>query len=191
MSEYREVTTRRLGGDEVVDEEVVEAPPAADEVVRTTRTTSDPLAPSRLSTTTETVTQEARPVRRRWWRRYRVPAEPAVVATEYYAAPSFGVDPAMTQFVRIMWFALGVLEALLGLRFMLALFGANPGNQFASLIYGVTGPFVFPFRTLFATPAAQGSVFEFYTLIAMALYFLLWWGIVKFVEVVTNRRVDV
>jgi hypothetical protein len=187
MSEFREVTTRRVG-DEVV-EEVVEAPSVADQVVRTTRTTTDPVAPARVSTTTETVTPAPQPVRRRWWRRYRVPAE--TVATEYYAAPSYVVDPTLSQFFRIMWFALGVLEALLGLRFVLALFGANPNNEFASLVYGVTGPFVFPFRTLFATPAAQGSVFEFYTLIAMAVYFLLWWGIVRFIEVVANRPVDV
>jgi len=189
MSEFREVRTRGVG-DEVV-EEVVETPAVADQVVRTTRTSTDPLAPSRLNTTTETVTETPRPVRRRWWRRYRVPTEPVTVATEYYAAPSYTADPTITQFFRIMWFALGVLEALLGLRFLLALFGANPRNEFASLIYGVTGPFVFPFRTLFATPAAQGSVFEFYTLIAMAVYFLLWWGIVKFIEVATNRTVDV
>jgi hypothetical protein len=186
MSEFREVTSRRVG-DEVV-EEVVEAPPA-DRVVRTTRTTSDPLAPPRVSTTTETITQEPRPLRRRWWRRYRAPAD--AVATEYYAAPSYSADPALARFFRIMWFVLGVLEVLLGLRFLLALFGANPANPFAALVYGLTGPFVLPFRTLFPTPAAQGSVFEFYTLIAMALYFLLWWGIVRFLEVVANRRLDV
>ena len=48
MSEFREVRTRRVG-DEVV-EEVVETPPVADQVVRTTRTSTDPLAPSRLNT---------------------------------------------------------------------------------------------------------------------------------------------
>jgi hypothetical protein len=188
MAEYREVTTRRAG-DEVV-EEVVETPPAAEQVVRTTRTTADPLPPT-ASTTTETVTREPRPVRRRWWRRYRVPPAPATMTTEYYAAPSYTADPALVRFFRVMWFALGVLEALLGLRFLLALFGANPRNEFAALVYGVTGPFVLPFRTLFPTPAAQGSVFEFYTLIAMAVSFLLWWGIVRFVEIATNRRVDV
>jgi hypothetical protein len=189
VTDFREVPPRRVGDDVV--EEVVETPPVGDQVVRTTRTTTDPLAPPRVSTTTETVTDTPRPVRRRWWRRYRVPAEPVSVATEYYAAPSYTTDPALAQFFRIMWFALGVLEALLGLRFLLALFGANPRNEFASLVYGVTAPFVLPFRTLFPTPAVQGSVFEFYTLIAMAVYFLLWWGIVRFIEIATNRRVDV
>ena len=184
MAEYREATTRR-SGDEVV-EEVVDTP-EAEQVVRTTRTTTDPVVSG--TTTTESVAAEPRPVRRRWWRRYRVPAEPAVT-TEDYAAPTYTVDPALAQFFRIFWFALGVLETLLGLRFLLALFGANPGNEFASLVYGVTGPFVLPFRTLFATPSAQGSVFEFYTLIAMVVYFLLWWAIVRFIEIATNRRVD-
>ena len=187
MAEYREVTTRRVG--EEVVEEVVETPAAPDRVVRTTRTTTDPLAPA--ATTVTTTATDARPVRRRWWRRYRVPAAQPVATTEYYTAPSYAGDRTLTQFVRIMWFALGVLQTLLGLRFMLALLGANPNNGFASLIYGITGPFVLPFRTLFPTPAAQGSVFELYTLIAMVVYFLVWWAIVRFVEVATNRRVDV
>ena len=186
MTEYREVTTRRVG--EEVVEEVVETPGAPERVVRTTRTTTDPLAPA--ATTVTTTATDARPVRRRWWRRYRVPAQPAV-ATEYYTAPTYTGAPALAQFFRIMWFALGVLQTLLGLRFVLALFGANPNNGFASLIYGITGPFVLPFRTLFPTPAAQGSVFELYTLIAMAVYFLVWWAVARFIEVATNRRVDV
>jgi hypothetical protein len=186
MAEYREVTTRRVG-DEVV-EEVVETPAAPDRVVRTTRTTTDPLAPA--ATTVTTTATDSRPVRRRWWRRYRVPAAQAAV-TEYYTAPSYAGDPVLAQFFRIMWFALGVLETLLGLRFVLALLGANPNNGFASLIYGITGPFVLPFRTLFPTPAADGSVFELYTIIAMIVFFLLWWAIVRFVEVATNRRVGV
>jgi hypothetical protein len=186
VADYREVTTRRVG-DEVV-EEIVESPTTAERVVRTTRTTTDPLAPA---TTTVTTTDQARPVRRRWWRRYRVPAVQPAVTTEYYTAPTYAGDPVLAQFFRIMWFALGVLETLLGLRFVLALLGANPLNGFASMIYGITGPFVLPFRTLFPTPAAAGSVFELYTLIAMAVYFLLWWAIVRFIEVATNRRVDV
>jgi hypothetical protein len=169
MTEFREVTTTRRVGDQIV-EEVVETP---------------------ASTTTVMTTDATRPVRRRWWRRYRVPAAAPAVATEYYTAPSYSADPVLAQFFRVMWFALGLLETMLGLRFLLALLGANPLNGFASLIYGITWPFVLPFRTLFPTPAAQGSVFELYTLIAMTIYFVLAWAIVRFIEVTTNRRVDV
>jgi uncharacterized protein YggT (Ycf19 family) len=128
---------------------------------------------------------------RRWWR-----DAPAVVptndvlSTEYYRAPAFGHDLALAQFVRVMWFMVGLLEGLLALRFLLAIMGANPRNAFAALVYGLTGPFVAPFRTLFATPTADGSVVELYALVAMIVYFLAWWTIVKLVAVVTNRPVD-
>jgi hypothetical protein len=175
VREYREEVVRTdpvAPTDEVVEERVV-AP--AGSVVR-----EDVVAPAPAPATT---------VRRSWWRRPTVQRD--VVSTEYYAAPSYAVDPALAQFVRVMWYLLGVLEALLAIRFILALLGANPNNGFASLIYGVTGLFVAPFRTLFATPGFGGSVFELYTLVAMLVYFLTWWAIVRLVEVVANRPVDV
>lgn len=121
----------------------------------------------------------------------REPVVRDVVSTEYYTAPAYSHDPTLAGFLRIAWFALGVLEGLMALRFILALLGANPSNAFAALIYGLTGPFVLPFRTLFATPAESGSVVELYTLIAMLIYFLAWWTFVKLVGVVSNRPVDV
>ena len=114
-----------------------------------------------------------------------------VVSTEYYSAPAYDYDPTLAQFLRVMWFMVGLLEGLLALRFMLAIMAANPRNAFAAAVYGLTGPFVAPFRTLFATPAADGSVVELYTLVAMVVYFLAWWTIVKLIGIVTNRPVDV
>ena len=83
-------------------------------------------------------------VRRSWWRRPVV--ERDVVSTEYYTAPTYALDPTLAQFVRVMWYLLGVLEALMAIRFLLALLGANANNGFAALIYGVTGLFVAPFN---------------------------------------------
>jgi hypothetical protein len=129
---------------------------------------------------------------RRWWgREAAVVPTTDVVSTEYYSAPAFGYDPALAQFLRVMWFMVGLLEGVLALRFLLAIMAANPRNAFAATVYGLTGPFVAPFRTLFATPQADGSVVELYTLVAMLVYFLVWWTIVKLIGVVTNRPVDV
>jgi hypothetical protein len=127
-------------------------------------------------------------VRRGFWRRPAVQRD--VVSTEYYTAPAY-YDSTLYQFVRMMWYLLGLLEGLLAIRFVLALLGANPNNGFAALIYAITGVFVAPFRTLFATPGFGGSVFELYTLTAMLVYLLAWWAIVRLVEVVANRPVDV
>jgi hypothetical protein len=59
------------------------------------------------------------------------------------------------------------------------LLGANPGAGFTDFIYGITGIFVAPFVSVFRVSRAQGSVFEWTTLLAMAVYFILAWGIIK------------
>lgn len=176
MREYREEVVRRTV-DPVVEPGVVVEEEVATPIV----------APAVEVVATPVV---ARRAVRRFWRREPAAARD-VVSTEYYTAPSYAYDPTLAQFLRVMWFLLGLLEGLFALRFLLALTAANPNNAFASLVYGVTGPFVAPFRTLFPTPAVGGSVFEGYTIVAMIVYFLAWWVVVKLVAVVTNRPIDV
>ncbi len=79
----------------------------------------------------------------------------------------------------IVSFIFGVLEVLLGLRFLLSIFGANRGNAFADFIYTTSGPFVAPFRGLFNTHTDFGTArFEYEVLVAMLVYVLLAWLIV-------------
>ena len=80
------------------------------------------------------------------------------------------------QVTRIVWTILGLLEVLLGLRFMLKLIAANPDSGFAAFMYGITGPFVAPFAGLVGTPTSGGTILEVTTLIAMAVYALFFWG---------------
>ena len=74
----------------------------------------------------------------------------------------------------IYWLA-GMLEILLGLRFFLRLFGANPENEFAQLINNLSAPFVAPFSTLFISPTANDAenIFDVNIIIAIAVYALL------------------
>jgi len=118
-------------------------------------------------------------------------ASPAVSVTEYASAPSYTLDRGLGRFLRAAWFLLGLLEALLALRFVLALLGANPRNDFAAAVYGLTWPFVAAFRTLFPTPASGGAVLEVYTLVAMLVFFLAWWVALKMIGVVLDRSVEV
>ena len=67
----------------------------------------------------------------------------------------------------------GILEALLGIRFVLGLLAANPTAGFAQLIYGMTAPFLAPFVGLFGQPDFGGMVFEWNALIAIVVYALL------------------
>ncbi len=83
----------------------------------------------------------------------------------------------MFQLYRIFWSILAFLEILLALRFVLRLISANAESGFGMLIYGVTGLFVAPFNGLISTPTPGGSAIEVTTLIAMAVYALIFWGI--------------
>ena len=91
------------------------------------------------------------------------------------------------QINRIFYTILGVLEILLGIRFVLHLIAANPGSGFAGFIYGITGVFVEPFNGLIGTPVSGGTTLEVTTLIAMAVYALLVWIIVRVVAIVADR----
>lgn len=86
--------------------------------------------------------------------------------------------------VRVVWYIAGVLVVLLALRFLLALLGANPGNAFAHFIYTISYPFVSPFFGIFRYNLQYGvSRFETYTLLAIAIYALVAWGIAKLITI--------
>ena len=79
----------------------------------------------------------------------------------------------VTKAQQAIFFLFGILEALLGIRFVLCLLGANPGAGFAQIIYGVTAPFLAPFVGLFGEPRFGGMVFEWNALIAIFVYVLI------------------
>ncbi len=80
---------------------------------------------------------------------------------------------------QIVWYILGLFEILLAFRFVLKLLGANAGAGFTSFIYGATGWLTAPFRAVFPTTRLEGSVFEWTTLLAMAVYWLIAYGILR------------
>ena len=87
---------------------------------------------------------------------------------------------------RVVWFIAGILLALLGMRFVFALLGASPANGLANFVYTVTHPFVAPFFSLFHynyVDVNGVSRFEIYTLVAMAIYGLIAWGIARLVTI--------
>ncbi|MEK7155311.1 MAG: YggT family protein [Patescibacteria group bacterium] len=80
---------------------------------------------------------------------------------------------------QIVWYVLGVLEALLLFRFVFRLLGANPDAGFTHFIYSVTYIFAAPFLNVFKSTRIEGSVFEWTTLLAMAVYGLIAWGLMR------------
>jgi hypothetical protein len=80
---------------------------------------------------------------------------------------------------QIVWYILSVLEVLLTFRFLLKLTGANPAAGFTDFIYTFSYPFVAPFAAVFRRTSVQGSVFEWTTLLAMLVYWVVAIGIVR------------
>ena len=80
---------------------------------------------------------------------------------------------------QIVWYILGLLESLLAFRFVLKLLAANPNAGFSEFIYSITYPFVAPFLSVFKIARVEGSVLEWTTLLAMLVYWLIAWAIIK------------
>jgi len=88
---------------------------------------------------------------------------------------------AVRRLAQLIWLFFGILVAGIGLRFALKQMAANPASPFADLVYRFTDLFLWPFTALTATPSAQGTVLEISALIAMFVYALLGWIIVRLV----------
>src|SRR5680860_786753 len=80
---------------------------------------------------------------------------------------------------QIVWYLLSFLEALLTFRFVLKLMAANPEAGFTNFIYAITWPFTAPFLAVFSITTVQGSIFEWTTLLAMLVYWLIAMTIIK------------
>jgi hypothetical protein len=93
---------------------------------------------------------------------------------------------------RIIYYFLGLLEILLAFRFIFKLLGANPASGFVTFIYAITQIFLSPFTAIFRTAVTQGietkAVLEPSTMIAMVVYALIAWGIVKLIVTLRERK---
>lgn len=80
---------------------------------------------------------------------------------------------------QIVWYILSILEVILALRFILKLMGANPLAGFTSFVYGITWIFAAPFLAVFPITQVAGSIFEWTTLLAMLVYWIIAVGIIR------------
>ncbi len=82
---------------------------------------------------------------------------------------------------RVIYYVGGVIIALLLVRLLLQLLGANQASDFVSFIYGLSGVFVAPFFGIFGEPIFGQSHFETSTLVAIVIYGLLIVGIARLI----------
>ena len=95
---------------------------------------------------------------------------------------------------RVVYYFLGVLEVLFAFRLVFKLLGANPSSGFVSFIYSISQVFLTPFTAIFRSAVTQGietkAVLEPSTIIAMIVYALIAWGIVKLIIILRERNED-
>jgi uncharacterized protein YggT (Ycf19 family) len=86
----------------------------------------------------------------------------------------------------LQWFIV-VLEVTLGIRFFLKLIGADPANPFAGMLYALTGIMLFPFSTILP----PSPPLEWSTLIAMVIYWLVFWATRRFLFILITGPEEV
>lgn len=93
---------------------------------------------------------------------------------------------------KVVYYILGILEVLLAFRLVFKLLGANPKSGFVSFIYAVSQVFLIPFTAIFRAASTQGietkAVLEPSTIIAMIVYALIAWGIVKLISIMREHN---
>lgn len=119
-------------------------------------------------------------------KRVSEPGGEHIVHTEHVRVPSAATrrGVGVTRAKQAISFIFGVINVLLAIRFVLLLLGANEVSGFVALIYRLSDVFVLPFRGIFGEPVLGASVFEWAALIAIIVYVLLAYGIVRIIELV-------
>jgi len=98
-------------------------------------------------------------------------------------------DKGETWFLRtrnIIYYILGIIEILLIFRLVFRSLGANATNAIVSFLYGVTYALIVPFIGIFKAIMPSGTVqyvIEPATIIAMVVYALIAYGIVRLIKV--------
>jgi uncharacterized protein YggT (Ycf19 family) len=113
------------------------------------------------------------------------PQQPAPSAQPVQRSPGLSLAERAAQ---ITYLILGLVEALIITRVILKLLAANPEAGFVRFVYTVSAPLVAPFQGIFPTPATQNSVLELSSLVAIAIYALIAWGIVRLIAIFSRRQ---
>ncbi len=89
---------------------------------------------------------------------------------------------------RAIWFIIGVINALIAIRFILLLLGANQSTGFVDFIYGITSVLVGPFVGIFGEPVYGRFLFDWSSILAIVIYSLIAWGIVRLITLAQPRE---
>jgi hypothetical protein len=121
-------------------------------------------------------------------------AQPVQSASEVVESAQTGQEEALTLRFAIgklndylLWFLM-VLEVTLLIQFFLMLIGAAPGNLFAGFMYALTTIPLYPFKGIVSDTrlGTGGAAIEWSTLIAMVVYFLVFYALRRFLHILIS-----
>ncbi len=93
----------------------------------------------------------------------------------------------LDRIASILWFFCGIIEIMLGLRVAFRLLEANANNGFVHFVYRFTDPFTRPFEGIFANPTSNGAVLDSGALLAMVIYAIVTWLIVRLLWLLLDK----
>ena len=118
------------------------------------------------------------------------PAEP--VREEHYSrstvAPGTVVHAYNPRIEQVIWFIVALVDSLIAIRFFMKLLGASYSADFVRFMYGITAPLVAPFRGIFQASGSGSYVLEPESLVAIAIYLLIGWGVVALIRIMRAPR---
>jgi uncharacterized protein YggT (Ycf19 family) len=122
--------------------------------------------------------------------RYGQPVQPVAPREPVREAPSvaYARPSATYRLIQLVYLVFGIIEALIAIRVVMKLLAANPEAAFTQFLYGITDPFVAPFQGVFSTPQSHGSVLELSSLLAIIIYALLAYVIVRVIAYARGRQ---
>ncbi len=114
----------------------------------------------------------------------RVASEP-VVRRQTVTTDRVGSSVIAT---RVIYYLTGVIVALLALRVVLLLLGANASSPFVNFVYGLSGIFASPFYGIFGYQPSYGiSTLELSSIVAIIVYALVGYGLARLFTLNSNR----
>jgi hypothetical protein len=112
--------------------------------------------------------------------------------TEIINPPVINVATRSQKIEYVVYFLMGALEILLAFRLILKLTGASLSSGFVSAIYNLSAIFIMPFNGIFSKGYAEGvettSVLEPAAIVAIAVYMVLTWGLVKLIRISSGEQ---
>jgi hypothetical protein len=106
-------------------------------------------------------------------------AEFAYQHSYYQYHPSFLVG-------RVVYAIIGLIQFMLGLRFVLVFFGANASAEFVAWVYSVTNQLAAPFLGAFPALNLGGFLVELSIIFAMIGYAIIGWLIMRLVSLIAT-----